>query len=272
MTKFAAVLGSPIKHSLSPVIHNRAYEILGVDAKYSAVEIRKDELGQYISQPRLQDSLLLGYSLTMPLKEEICSEKFADFIKIDERSQRIRSANTLFRKDDQWWGTSTDVSGIEYLLHDLFLPSVAILGAGGTARAALAAHQLRNSRITIYRRNSDRDATILKAFPDQEIVFQGFYEVKDLQTSTLVVNTVPDEVLRETEIAIPSGSVLLDAIYSPWQPSLSRRWSESGGEVITGIDLLCAQALDQISLMTGLSFSKPEIFVELKKVALEQIL
>ena len=112
--KRAAVLGSPIKHSLSPVIHNAAYEMLGIEARYSAEEVGSDVLDGFLSS-QLNDPSWIGFSLTMPLKEVICSlvEKFN--IEIDPVAARIHSANTLYKSNNLWRACSTDVTGFSYL-------------------------------------------------------------------------------------------------------------------------------------------------------------
>ena len=117
----------------------------------------------------------------MPLKEEICSKDYTDLIEVDARAERIQSANTIFREGRIWKATSTDVSGIESLLDDKMFNKVAILGAGGTARAALDSRQLTNSEILIYRRNASRDSLISEAFPKHRIQFLAWHIVTGKQ-------------------------------------------------------------------------------------------
>ena len=101
----AAVLGSPISHSLSPLLHSTAYAQLGLSAKYEAIEVKADNLARFMDE---RDETWTGFSLTMPLKEEAIT--YAD--NIDNLAKRINSANTLYRKAGEWHATSTDVIGL----------------------------------------------------------------------------------------------------------------------------------------------------------------
>ena len=107
MISQAAVLGSPIAHSLSPAIHNFAYRLLGFDGKYGAIEIDQTALLAWLCKELTPQSSWIGFSLTMPLKEVLCSRPFSEFITVDSRSFRIQSANTIFREPSGWSATST---------------------------------------------------------------------------------------------------------------------------------------------------------------------
>ena len=94
----AAVLGSPISHSLSPLLHATAYKELGIEASYDAIEVKAGGLADFLES---KDASWTGFSLTMPLKEEVI-----DFTSnVDALAARIKSANTLFRKDSKWHAT-----------------------------------------------------------------------------------------------------------------------------------------------------------------------
>lgn len=263
--KRAAVLGYPIQHSLSPAIHRAAYKRLGLDATYSAEQVGSDELDGYLAH-ELKESEWIGFSLTMPLKEVLCGlvEKFN--IQIDPTAERINSANTLYLKNATWQACSTDVSGFAYLLRNREISTVSILGSGGTARAAIEALPI-HAAINIYRRNSNRDAFIRSAFSNKRILFKDWSRVHESWSSNLVINTVPISGMNELTSRFESPRILVDALYSPWPPPLTVRQLSVQGEVITGLDLLCAQALDQITLMTGQEFEKDEMFYYLRKEA-----
>ena len=112
MRKRAAVLGSPISHSLSPALHNAAYLALNIEGKYDAVEVKSGELSGFMNEVRKTDANWIGFSLTMPLKEEVL--KVAD--KVDPLAKQINSANTLIPTLDGWFATSTDVAGFIWAL------------------------------------------------------------------------------------------------------------------------------------------------------------
>ena len=242
MRKRAAVLGSPIAHSLSPALHNAAYLALGIEGKYDAVEVKGDELKGFIDQVRKTDANWIGFSLTMPLKEEIL--KVAD--KIDPLAAQISSANTLVPTIDGWYATSTDVSGFIWALaqHEITdSNSVQIIGAGGTARAAAAAVDAPGRKITVINRNPEREAAMREAISLAEVNFVDWSNVQ-LDTD-LVINTTPKGVADQ----LASGNgVLFESLYNPWPTVLASKWD---GKVIDGLDLLIHQAIDQIHLMTG---------------------
>ena len=264
MTLRAAVLGSPIQHSLSPAIHNLAYRRLGIDAKYQAIEVKESDIEDFLHRTLVDPDHWLGFSLTMPLKEAICVPTLASFVNIDARSQRIGSANTLYKEGDRWQGTSTDVNGFQYLLKDRDFSSISILGAGGTARAALAAIDGLDGRtidrVSIFRRSAHRDELIRRCSKNFEVEILPWEQVASAWSSELVINTVPVEGSNELAASFQPVPLLLDSLYSPWPPPLSSQQFASSGDLISGLDLLSAQALDQISLMTKVPFDQNEMF------------
>lgn len=246
MRKRAAVLGSPISHSLSPAIHNAAYLALGIEGKYDAVEVKESELSEFISQVKQTPAEWIGFSLTMPLKEAVL--KIAD--KVDPLAKQIQSGNTLLPTEDGWLATTTDVSGFIWALAFNEISnfnSVQIIGAGATARAAAAAIDAPGRNIQIINRSSARLAAM------QNTVLQGnldFLQVDKLSknidlNADLVINTTPKGVADDLE---PGGGVFFDVVYDPWPTKLAQKWR---GKVIGGLDLLIHQAIDQIHLMTG---------------------
>lgn len=268
--KRAAVLGSPIKHSLSPTIHNAAYRRLGIDAAYEASEVDSHSLQSFL-EARLPHSDWMGFSLTMPLKERICEISEGLGISLDERSSRISSVNTLYREGNAWKGTSTDVSGFSFLLKDYQCSSATIIGAGGTARAAIAALG-EECLINVVRRDVKRENEIREAFPNRLISFTNWSDLEQSWNRPLVILAVPIEATPELESSFSPPEILVDALYSPWMPPLSRLQSASGMKLISGIDLLCAQALGQIRLMTSVTFDDYELFSYLKSVAEQALL
>jgi shikimate dehydrogenase len=263
--KRASVLGSPIKHSLSPMIQNAAYKKLGIDARYEANEVDSQSLDSFL-RARLTQNDWCGFSLTMPLKERICDIAQSLEITLDEQSSRISSANTLYRENGSWKGASTDVSGFSFLLKDFPYSSATIIGAGGTARAAIEALDGECS-INVVRRNPQRDKEIREAFPERMISFVEWSNRASAWRDTLVILAVPIEAISDLEDSFSPPEILIDALYSPWMPPLSQLQSDSGRKLFSGLELLCAQALGQIRLMTSVSFDEDELFGFLKSVA-----
>ncbi|MBU6264231.1 MAG: hypothetical protein KGM39_05605, partial [Actinomycetales bacterium] len=241
MRRRAAVLGSPISHSLSPALHNAAYLALDIEGKYDAVEVKSGELQGFMEQVRKTEANWIGFSLTMPLKEEVL--RVAD--KVDPLAAQIYSANTLIPSIDGWYATSTDVAGFIWALaqHKVSnFETVQIIGAGGTARAAAAAVDAPGRKISVISRNPEREADMRNAVSLAELKFETWSDVK--LSADLVINTTPKGAADN----LPSGSgVLFESLYNPWPTVLVEKW---GGKVIDGLDLLVHQAIDQIHLMT----------------------
>ena len=242
MRKRAAVLGSPISHSLSPAIHNAAYLALGIEGKYDAVEVKATELANFMEKVRNTPANWIGFSLTMPLKEEVL--QVADVI--DPLALKIRSGNTLLPTADGWKVVTTDVAGFIWALsaNQVFnFETVTIIGAGATARAAVAAVDAPGRSITVVNRNPEREKLLREIVNQGEIRFVDWSSAK--LDSELVINTTPKNVADQL---LPGSGIYFESLYDPWPTNLAGRWS---GQVISGLHLLVHQAIDQLHLMTG---------------------
>ena len=144
----AAVLGSPIAHSLSPKIHTKAFEILGISGEYQAIEVDERAFPTFFAE-NCEDNWN-GFSLTMPLKEIVLRASN----QVDDCARRINSANTLYRLGNGWGVISTDYLAIENLLSVDANHSVAIIGGGGTARAAIGSLNSKVKTVDVLLRNS----------------------------------------------------------------------------------------------------------------------
>jgi len=253
----AAVLGSPISHSLSPRLHNAAYKFLKISGTYSAFEVPEGTLHNFLSD---KSDSWTGFSLTMPLKEEALD--CVDFI--DPLAQRIKSGNTIVKQDGVWKLFTTDVIGFKnaWNLHSGKQPlSVVIIGSGATARAAAAAFDSAGTRIQIIHRNSEREDSLRNCVQESSLDFSP-WEFKDyLLSSDLVINTTPKFALDEFAAALvtkPSG-IFFDALYDPWPTHFAHAWSAQGGRVIGGLELLIAQGIEQIKFFTGADISTSDL-------------
>lgn len=245
----AAVLGFPIAHSLSPVLHAKAFDLLGIAGSYEAIEVAIGGLADFLkSQGANYDYL----SLTMPLKEEVLVIAESSGITVDELALRIQSVNTLVRKGSSWSATSTDGSGFVKALanagYDHF-NSVLILGAGGTARAVAGALDEIADSVAIMGRSVRRNVGIAACFTKLAPEFISWDDQIDLRNFDLIVNTTPSGAadLVAENIPFKVEGLLFDVLYKPWPTLLARRWSDAGGKVISGLELLLYQGIDQIN-------------------------
>ncbi|MGX7829244.1 shikimate dehydrogenase [Actinokineospora sp. 24-640] len=248
----AAVLGSPVAHSLSPVLHAAAYEALGLDWTYDRVECDEDRL------PGLVASLgpeWVGLSVTMPGKRAA----LAVAASATARAEAVGAANTLARgADGAWRADCTDIDGITGALRVTGFSARAgdavILGAGGTACAALAAAaELGISGVVVVVREPARagDAVecarrlglSLRVRKWAESDFDALAE-----SAAVLVNTAPAAATAGLASSLARAEHVLDVIYHPWPTPLAEA---RGGSLATGLDMLLHQAFGQVEQFTG---------------------
>jgi shikimate dehydrogenase len=245
------VLGKPIGHSLSPVLHNAGYAAAGLTGwRYTAIECAEAELASLVER---LDGEWAGLSLTMPLKE-------AALLVADEVAPvaaALGAANTLVRRPAGWYATNTDAPGMVDALRSAGVSTVenlAILGGGGTARAALAAAaELGAERVTLYAR---RPAVLDELGPVAEhlglnLGYQGFAGAAGCASADVVISTVPKGAADHLTVAWHPGTVLFDAVYDPWPTPLAASATRAGCRIVSGLDLLLTQAVHQFALFTG---------------------
>jgi len=263
-----AVLGSPISHSLSPVIHQVAYESLGISAKYTAIEVRSGKLAEFLKSTPPE---LNSFSLTMPLKEELVDLDFPT----SELAKRIRSANTLIKVGESWKVDSTDVVGFQQSVSaktNATFQNILILGGGATARAAIAAFDSVGAQIDIASRSEHRKESLIKASLFAQISVIGFDEQIDWPKYDLVVNTSPAGAADKLVTTIAGASALLfESLYHPWPTALMSFWRNVGLESIDGLDLLVHQAISQISIFAGVPVKRSQLAPLMREAALKRI-
>jgi len=244
----AGVLGSPIFHSLSPLLHTTAYRTLAIDGEYKAYEVASGGLEDFLLD---QGKSLNCLSLTMPLKEEALA--VAD--QVSTISRQIASGNTLHKKADGWHLTSTDVEGFTFALEasgHVAIKTVLIIGAGATARAVAAACNREATAITVVGRSASRHESIRQSAANSSITFVDWDTNLDLDSFDLVVNTTPADTAAVflDRVNDPQG-VFFEVIYNPWPTVLLKKWKQVGGSYVDGLDLLIHQAISQIEIFSG---------------------
>lgn len=252
----AAVFGSPIAHSLSPVLHRAGYAALGLTRwRYDRREVTADRLTDVVGDLGAE---WRGLSLTMPLKEAA----FAVAASVSEVARRAGAINTLVRRGDGAWdATNTDVAGIVAALRGVEHDGCGcVLGSGATARSAvlaLAELGVREVSIAARNRQTAADAVLLggslgmraRALPLADWV---------QDPARLVISTVPPTASATVGglLEAPGGGpfremTLLDVGYADWPTPLARAVLAHGGAVVSGLDMLVHQAAAQFALFTG---------------------
>jgi shikimate dehydrogenase len=258
----AAVLGHPVAHSLSPVLHTAAYAALGLDWTYTAVDVEEAGLQGFLAG--LDDSWG-GLSLTMPLKIE--AVRLADFV--EPQAKLVGTVNTLVPSGlghyRQWVGANTDIHGIVGAFAEARVATCSravVIGGGATATSALAAlAALGAPHPDVLVRSKARAGRLMHAaskmgLRPRFIDLESDDALAALSGADVVVSTVPAEagdVLadRLAGVSLRVTGHLLDAVYAPPRTRLLEGWESAGGHGIVGTRMLLHQAGEQVRLMTG---------------------
>ncbi|MEW2621891.1 shikimate dehydrogenase [Streptomyces sp. NPDC048106] len=249
----AAVLGKPIAHSLSPVLHEAAYAGLGLTGwSYDRFEVDEAALPGFFE--RLGPEWA-GLSLTMPLKRAVIP--LLD--EISETAAAVDAVNTVvFGADGRKRGDNTDIPGMVAALREHGIEQVesaAILGAGATASSALAAlSRVCTGEVVAYVRSEPR-AEEMRQWGrrlDVDVRTADWADAAEALRAPLVIATTPAGTTDALAAAVPERpATLFDVLYEPWPTELAARWSMYGGAVVSGLDLLVHQAVLQVEQMTG---------------------
>ena len=247
MVTRCAVLGSPIGHSLSPVLHRAAYAELGLDWSYDAIEVTESGLADFVTG--LDDSWR-GLSLTMPLKRTI----WPLLDEVDADARRSRAANTVVLDGGRRLGANTDIPGAVAALAEQGvdrLASVVVLGGGATAASMLMAVADLGCREAVLAvrepaRAGETVEVVTAAVPELALEVTTLDEVDP--TADLVVSTIPAEAQTGALLARVHTPAVFEVRYDPWPTPIVEA---SRGVVVGGLDLLVHQAAIQVELMTG---------------------
>ncbi|NHI18252.1 shikimate dehydrogenase [Phycicoccus endophyticus] len=252
----AAVLGSPVTHSLSPVLHRAGYAAAGLTGwEYERYDVDVAALPGFVAA---LDPTWRGLSLTMPLK--VAALELAT--TVSEVARRAGAANTLVRREDGGWdATNTDVVGVVEALAPRLAGTperALVLGAGATARSCvLALAELGVRTLTVRARDTGRAADLLAWALDAGIGLRnGSVAALDPWATTrddVVVSTVPPDGGAVVAATVPPEhpGVLLDVVYANWPTPLARAAAAAGMTVVPGLDMLVHQAAAQFTLVTG---------------------
>ena len=248
----AAVVGRPITHSLSPLLHRAAYAALGLsDWTYDSLDLGAEELPDLLAGLGEE---WRGFSVTMP-----CKQAAVDVADVVEPLPRLlHAANTLVRAEGGWRAENTDVTGIGMALQLGGVERVghaAIIGAGGTAAAAaVALSSLGAQHIDVLVREPSRAADVTRVLQVLG-VSASVSRISDTEfEAPLVVSTVPVNGQPDLlPLSWRSGQTVLDVLYAPWPTPVAERVTAVGGTVIGGLEVLFWQATVQVELMTGMA-------------------
>ncbi len=259
-TKICCVIGSPIQHSLSPPMHNSAFNALQLDYIYVAFKVSPSQLGEAVTG--LKTLNIAGFNVTIPHKETII--KYIDIL--EPSAIEIGAVNTIIRKDDELIGTNTDCDGALYCLRDQGIdPSgmkITILGAGGAARAVGYAFSKYCDTLIFLNRTQKRAQMLSSEFKENGVRSKHFPLNKTgiaqslEQTDMLVNATSVGMSPRIEESIIPPNLlkpelIVFDLVYNPIETRLLSDARENGLTVIDGAQMLVYQGAIAFEKWTG---------------------
>ena len=280
-TKITGLLGNPVKHSISPIIHNHAFSSLNLDYTYIPLGCEKEKLGGLIDSLKALD--FAGANVTIPYKSEVI--QYCD--EISELSKITGTVNTLVYKDGKLFGTTTDGDGfLKAITSDgieIENSSVVILGNGGTARtlAMVLAYKKLPAHITIVGRNSTKVEVLA-----QEIIEKTGFDIRYstftsentreiFQQADIVINCTPVGMTPNEGVSplarelFQKNSYYFDAIYNPTQTKFLQNAEEVGAKFQNGLKMLLFQGLESFKYWTEKEvpetiFDLDELYNEIK--------
>ena len=245
----AGVVGHPVKHSRSPIIHGYWLEQFGINGRYDRYDVKPEDFSHFVKT--LSEQGLQGVNVTIPHKE-------AAFLALDEateRARRLKAANTLWFENGKLWGDNTDSIGFLANLDqghpgwDINAKSALILGAGGAARAIIAGLQERNiEKITIVNRTRERAEELALMSGGQVAIAEWSKLSFQLESADLVVNTTSLGMSGQPDLDLsldPLGknALVTDIVYVPLETNLLKQARLRGNPVVDGLGMLLHQAV-----------------------------
>ena len=275
-TRLAAVVANPIKHSISPFIHNSAFEATNTNGVYLAWEVDATELAETVANIRRYQ--MFGINLSMPYKEQV----IAYLDQLSEEACLIGAVNTVVNREGTLIGYNTDGKGFFKSLPSFKISRkrMILLGAGGAAKAILAQAILDGvSQISVFVRSSSMEKTrpylekIQNAtgFRVDLLALENIQELQDSITKAdLLVNATSvgmdgSSQPIPTSIVLPEKLLVADVIYQPFETPFLKWAKEQGNQSINGLGMLLYQAAEAFELWTGKEMPTDQIWELLKQ-------
>jgi len=263
-TKLLGVIGDPVEHSLSPVMHNRAIASLGVDYVYLPLPIKPEDLAVAIAG--FEAIGLVGFNITIPHKQAIMPL----LSEVSDIAQGVGAVNTVYRTDSGWWGTNTDVAGfispLQALNRDWSQTKVVVLGYGGAARAVVVGcAQLGCTKIHVIGRNPQKLSQFQQSWESTTLpvsinihLWQQLPELisqADLLVNTTPVGMYPDidrsPVEEATIQRLSAKAIAYDLIYTPSTTKFLQQAQQQGAVTLNGLEMLVQQGAAALKIWLG---------------------
>jgi 3-dehydroquinate dehydratase / shikimate dehydrogenase len=247
-TKVYGVIADPVAHSLSPLLHNRAFRSRRLDAVYLPFQVPAASLTDFF---RVVEELpLAGFSVTIPHKQRVARH----LASVDALAKRIGAVNTVFRRGGRLCGTNTDALGVTGPLEKrmrLAKAKALVVGNGGAARGAIFALLDKGAEVTLTGRNTQRVCALARSCGveaiDRERLERHHFDV--------LIHATPLGMQPNTDNTFFSGpipaDVVFDMVYNPLETKLLKNAREQGKETIAGLEMFLTQAAAQFEIWTG---------------------
>ena len=264
--KGACVIGWPISHSRSPLIHNYWLKKYGIDAVYELQPVEAHKVSGFISA--LPSSKFIGCNVTIPHKETV----FEAVGNVDEVARRLGAVNTVYLKNKTICGTNTDGEGFVASLEHSYPAfrvenkTAIVIGAGGAAKAIVGALlDGKAERIGIINRTRTRTQNLQKLFGPRIFEITGANAKNELKKCKLLVNTTSlgmegQPPLEQDVGSLNPGALVADIVYTPLESAFLQRARECGNPTVGGLGMLLHQAVRGFELWFGV---RPEVTAEL---------
>ena len=261
-TKLLGIIGDPVEHSLSPVMHNAAIAHLGLDYVYIPFRVRQGDLAKAIAG--FEAIGLQGFSITIPHKQEIIPL----LTQVSEDAVNIGAVNTVWRTETGWKGTNTDIDGFVAPLKSMSLDwkqvTAVVLGNGGAARAVIVGLiNLGCSQVHIVGRNPDKLARFYQSWShtpniSSRIKIHNWDNLQSLLPVTdILVNTTPVGMSPHTDASIvdadlmeklKENAIAYDLIYTPNPTQFLKLARARGAKAIDGLEMLVQQGVSALEI------------------------
>ncbi len=257
-SQMCIIIGDPVEHSLSPAMHNAAYEAIGVDDRFvfTAAQVKTEQIKTVIDAVRAMG--IRGLTCTIPHKIEVV--KYLD--EVDPIAQKIGAVNTIVNDTGKLKGYNTDWIGTVIPLEkktQLAGKRVALIGAGGAARAIAYGVTSKGALLTVFNRTTENAQDLQKDFGAE---IRELDSIALVQDQDIIINATPigmGEQKNETPVPadyLKADHIVFDAVYSPKQTRLIKEATEKGAKVVYGLEMLLYQGIAQFELYT--KFKAPE--------------
>ena len=261
MKKFL-VIGNPIEHSLSPILHNYWIKINEIDAIYEKQKLNENELEKFILQVR--EKKIDGINVTVPFKKSVIP--YLDELSLEAKN--TQSVNTIYSKDNKVIGHNTDIIGFQTSIkkskYDLCNKEILILGAGGVVSSLIfALNEMKVSKIKVSNRTKEKSQNLKKIFKNIEIVEWGEVPNFDMIINATSLGLKEEDKINLNFSSISKNKFFYDVIYNPQETNFLKTGKKLGNKILNGKLMFIYQALSAFNIWHGIKPSVNENIIKL---------